>query len=123
MRSLGFVVLVVTAAGPAIWGCNDPGAQLVIDETRAIRLGDGRVAVEADVTARERLGGSIGTYCARATFGGQTRAVEECWADLEDGDQKTLRLASDGTIAAGAPITMTVRVDRIGEGRTLAAPP
>lgn len=121
MRSLGTLAPVVFVV--ALAACNDPGAQLMIEDARVFRLGDGRVAVEADVVAKERLGGSIGAYCARATFGGQTRATEQCWADLEDGDTKTLRLTSDGTISAGAPVTIAVRLDEDGEGRTLAAPP
>jgi hypothetical protein len=115
------LLILSIAVGAA---CADAGASIAIEDARAIRLPDGRVAVDIDVAAKERQGGNVGTYCAAATFTGQARVVEQCYADLEDGDRKTLRLVSDdGSIAPGASIVIGVRVDQLGVGRTLVAPP
>lgn len=121
MRAFGLAPSIIAAALAV--GCSDGGAEIFIEDARASRIADGRVVVETDVVAKERLGGSLGTYCARTTFVTQALPVTVCYADLEDGDRKTLRFTSDGALPVGVPITVSVWVDGKGEGRTLAAPP
>lgn len=106
----------------ALAACDDPGASLEITDARASRAPDKRVVVEVDLLAQERLGGSIGTYCTRVTFAGQTSFAEQCHADLHDGDTKTLRFTSEGDIAERAVITINARLARGEVGRDLEAP-
>ncbi|HVJ92217.1 MAG TPA: hypothetical protein VM580_20595 [Labilithrix sp.] len=108
--------------GGALGGCEDPGAKLEMLDARAFRA-DGRVVVDIDLRAHEALGGNFGIYCTSVTFPGQERPAEQCSADLEDGDTKTVRLLSDGWVAPGASMSVRVRWDRAAIVRTLAAPP
>lgn len=119
MRAL-LVLGISLGAGVA---CDDTGASLQITDVHAFRSPERRVVVDVDLRAHESLGANIGVYCARATFAGQARVAEVCSADLEDGDEKTVRLMSDGDLAPGAAITIRVRLGRVDVGRTLAAPP
>ena len=119
MRSL--LLLGCLAIGLA--ACDDTGASLQITGARAHRAVDKRVVVDVDLVASESLGGNIGTYCTRVTFAGQETPVEQCSADLEDGDTKTVRLVSESDrISDGAPITIRARHANVDVGRTLAAP-
>lgn len=119
MRSL--LLLGCLAIGLA--ACDDTGASLQITDARAHRAADKRIVVDVDVLASESLGRNIGTYCTRVTFAGQKDPVEQCSADLEDGDTKTVRLVSESArIFDGAPITIRVRHANVDVGRTLAAP-
>ena len=112
-----------------VWTClgacsDEPRASLAITAARVTRAPEGRVIVDVDVVAYEGLGGNVGIYCTRATFGpGTDDAVEVCAADLEDGDTKTVRLVSNGFVAPGAAIGVRVRLGRVDIGRSLAAPP
>jgi hypothetical protein len=117
MRTMLFALVL------ALPGCDDPGATLEITDARATRDAGRHVVVDVDLLAREGLGGNVGTYCTRVTFTGQTAPREVCSADLEDGDAKTVRLVSDGDLAAGAPIAIRVRFGATDVGRSLAAPP
>lgn len=107
----------------SLGACDDTGASLKITGARVHRAGDARVVVEIDLVASEGLGGNIGTYCTRATFAGQAEPVEQCAADLEDGDTKTVRLVSTSDrISEGAAIAVRVRLGNVDVGRSLAAP-
>jgi hypothetical protein len=75
-----------------------------------------------DLEAQEGVGGNVGVYCVRVTFAGQPAYREECRADLEDGDTKTVRVVSDGDLAPGTAITVRVRLGVVDVGRSLAAP-
>lgn len=106
----------------AMAACADPGASLQIDEVRASRLPDGRVAVDVDVLAQERLGGSLGTYCAHIWFPDEPGIFEECGNDLEDGDRKTLRYTSKTNLVPGKKIWIELLVDRATARSTVLAP-
>jgi hypothetical protein len=110
------------ALAVAIAGCDEPRAALEITDARAFRAPDRRVVVDVDLVAYEGLGKNVGTYCTRVTFAGQDKPAEECSADLEDGDTKTVRLMSELDLPEGAAISIGVRLGRIGVGRSLAAP-
>ena len=112
--------LVLLALG--LGACDGPGASVQITDADAYRAPDRRVVVEVDLLAHESLGGNIGVYCTRVTFAGQDNPVEECSADLEDGDSKTVRLVSEREIPPEAAITVRVRLGRVDVGRSLAAP-
>lgn len=121
MRSLLLLGLGALALG--LTACDDTGASLQITGARAHRAADRRVVVEVDLLASESLGGNIGTYCTRVTFSGQEAPAEQCSADLEDGDTKTVHLVSESDrIFGDAPITVRVRLGNVDVGRTLAAP-
>ncbi|MBX3208732.1 MAG: hypothetical protein KF764_27110 [Labilithrix sp.] len=125
MRVVSSVLVVFSlfAGVLALAACDEPGASLQITGARAHRAPDARVVVDVDLVAAEGLGGNIGTYCTRATFAGQVEPVEQCNADLEDGDTKTVRLVSTSDrIFAGAPISIRVRLGNVDVGRGLAAP-
>jgi hypothetical protein len=118
----GLVVAISVAIAGAIAGCEDPGAALEITGARAARTPDKRVTVEIDLVASEGLGKNIGIYCTRVTFAGQEKPAEECKADLEDGDTKTVRLVSEKDLPDGAAIAVRVRLGNVDIGRSLAAP-
>lgn len=118
MVRLHSALLLIAALG----GCDASDAGIEIVGSRVWRAADKRVAVEVDLEAHERLGDNIGTYCTRVTFAGQTNVVEECRADLEDGDTRTVRVLSEGDLPEGAAITVRVRIAGIDVGRTLLAP-
>ncbi len=119
MRSL----LLFGSLAIGLAACEDTGASLEITGARAHRLADKRIVVEVDLLASESVGGNIGTYCTRVTFAGQKAPAEQCDADLEDGDTKTVRLVSESErIFDGTPITIRVRLGNVDVGRTLAAP-
>jgi hypothetical protein len=122
MRSKHLVTLGVLALVTSL-GCDTAGASLQIRDARASRDAQRRVVVDIDVRAHESLGGNIGTYCTKVTFTGQTDARQECKADLEDGDTKTIRMVSDGDLPEGAMIVVRVRLAAVDDGRTLFAPP
>lgn len=106
----------------ALPACADPGASLEVDDIRASRLPDGRVAVDVDVLAQERLGGRLPTYCARVTFPDEP-TFEEYKSDLEDGDRKTLRYTSkNNNIAPKRVIAVELLVDRAAVRSTVEAP-
>jgi hypothetical protein len=106
--------------------CTDvPNVNIDITDARAFRGDAGRVVVDVDLIAREALGGSIGVYCTRVTFPGETSFHETCAADLSDGDTKTMRFVSDKTdIPKGGQISVAVRlgIQNNNAGRTLGAP-
>lgn len=119
MRALaGFIVSGVLLFG----GCEGPHASVDITDARVSRDAARHVVVEIDLEAQENLGGNIGTYCVRVTFTGQTDYREECRADLEDGDTKTVRFVSNGDLPVGAQIVVRVRLGATDIGRDLAAP-
>jgi hypothetical protein len=104
--------------------CSDgPRASVEITGARAFRAPDKHVVVDVDLVASEGLGGNIGTYCTRVTFTGQENPAEQCFADLSDGDTRTVRLVSEKDLDPGASIVIRVRLGNIDVGRTLAAPP
>ncbi len=107
----------------ALLACDEKGSSLEITGARAFRVEDRRVAVEMDVVAFQRLGGNLGTYCAQALFEGEPAPVDQCATDLEDGDQKTIRLTSRTELEPNAAIQARVRVDAVDIGRKLVAPP
>lgn len=110
------------ALAALVGACDDPGAALEITDARTFRADDARIVVDVDVRAHEALGGNVGVYCVRTSFAGQANAPEHCHADLEDGDRRTLRFVSDGWLAAGAAITVRVRLDRVDVARSLVVP-
>ncbi|MBX3201129.1 MAG: hypothetical protein KF894_23525 [Labilithrix sp.] len=111
------------AAALTLGACDETGASLKITGARVHRAEDARLVVDVDLVASESLGGNIGWYCTRATFAGQAEPVEQCAADLEDGDTKTVRLVSTSDrIFDGAAISVRVRLGNVDVGRSLAAP-
>ncbi len=102
--------------------CSEPRATLEVTDVRAFRGSDERVVVDIDLVAHEGLGNNVGRYCTRATFAGQVAPTEVCSADLEDGDEKTVRIVSDGDLADEAAITVRVRLGSVDIGRSLVAP-
>lgn len=119
----GARLLLKIAVGAGLLACDEPRASIEILDARAFRGPDNRVVVDVDLLAHEGLGKNVGIYCTRVTFAGQEDPAEECDADLEDGDTKTVRLVSDKDIAPGAAITVRVRLEHVDVGRSLAAPP
>lgn len=117
------LLLLGMTIGAAVGACEDTGAAIEIIDARAFRAPDKRVVVDVDLRAHESLGGNVGIYCTRVTFAGQKDPAEECSADLEEGDVKTVRVTSERDVAPGAAITIRVRLDRVDVGRSLAAPP
>jgi hypothetical protein len=102
----------------------ETGASLEITGARVARASEGRVVVEVDLLASEAMGGNVGIYCTRATFavGDRPPIVEQCAADLEDGDSKTVRLVSDQAIAPRTGVAVRVRLGRVDVGRSVEAP-
>ena len=123
MRALLQSAALVVAGLAGATACDEPGSSLVVTGTRASRAPDARVVVEVDLLAYQRLGGNLGTYCTRVTFVGQDAPAEVCSADLEDGDTKTVRLASERWVPPGSAIAIRVRLAAVDIGRSLAAPP
>jgi hypothetical protein len=115
--------LWILATAIALTACPDPGASIDIEDARATRLPDGRVAIEVDVRAQERLGKNLGTYCTRVTFTGQADFAEECRSDLEDGDLRTLHFESAIDLDDGALIFVDLHLPDRDARRTLVAPP
>lgn len=106
-------------------GCDDPDVLIDVTDARVYRQADKTVAVEVDLEGHERLGKNLGTYCVRVTFVPEDPAYhEDCKADLEDGDTKTVRLVSTKTdLLPGSAIRVRVRLAAVDVGRDLAAPP
>ena len=101
--------------------CDEPDSGVDIVDSRIFRA-DGRVVVEVELLAHERLGDNVGTYCTRVTFTGQTNVFEECHADLEDGDSRTIRATSEFNLDEGTLVVVRVRHAARDVGRSLLAP-
>jgi hypothetical protein len=107
----------------AVTGCQDDvGAAVDITDMRVSRDPQKRVVVDVDLVAREALGRNVGVYCTEVTFAGQDTPHDECKADLDDGDKKTLRVVSDGDVPEGGDVSVRVRLGAVDVRRSLAAP-
>lgn len=106
----------------------DRGAGFEILDVHTSRAPDGRVVADIAIEGVEQGGGDVGPYCVSVHwfnfgFGSQTEPtivyagaidkVEQCDADLSDGDLRTYRLISNRTdLAPGQPARVQVRFAR-----------
>jgi hypothetical protein len=123
MRALPLSILFVVTALCGL-AC-DQGATVILLEARPTRAVDQRIVVDVDVEGVEPSGRNVGAYCVSIhwfNFGfspatpplsryvGELDFVEECAADLRDGDMRTFRLVSNKTdLVKGMPARVQVR--------------
>ena len=123
MRALPALLVSMTAA-LTLLAC-DQGATVLVLDASPSRAPDKRVVVDVQVEGVEPAGRNVGAYCvsihwfnvgfnpatAPATrYVGELDFLEQCAADLRDGDQRTFRLVSNKTdLVKGMPARVQVR--------------
>ena len=118
-RALWASALLAGATGAL--GCEDPGATVTMTDTRVSRDPERNVLVDIDLLAHEGLGRNVGYYCVRVTFMDDKFIQEECHADLEDGDTKTMRVVGPN-LNPGALIKLRLRLSAADQRIDVFAP-
>jgi hypothetical protein len=117
-------ILLSVSAALLTLACTRTAAVLILD-ARVSRAPDNRVVADVELEAVDQGGGHAGPYCVsihwfnvgfnpsteeRISYADERDSVEECHDDLEDGDQRTVRLISNKSdLEAGLPARVQVR--------------